>query len=191
MSRVLTASVVSLVLTSLLALTTLQSAAAENKTDQPEITVQFANWEETLKIVAGHKGKIVVLDAWSTTCEPCKEEFPNLVKLHNRHGNAGVACLSLACDFSGIKNRPPEYYKERVLKFLTKQKATFQNLISTVPADDLYDAMQISSIPVVYVFGRDGKLVKRFDNEKAEKEEDNFTYEDVTKLVEELLAKKK
>lgn len=154
------------------------------------VTVRFVTWEETLKLVAAHKGQVVVLDAWSTSCQPCKEEFPNLVKLHKKHGKAGVACMSLACDFSGIKDKPPEFYKERILKFLTKQGATFENLISTVPSDELYEQMAISSIPAVYVFGRDGKLVRRFDNEKAEKEEDNFTYEDVTKLVVELLARK-
>jgi hypothetical protein len=99
--------------------------------------------------------------------------------------------MSLACDYAGIKNKPPEYYRERVLKFLTKQGATFENLLSSVPSDELFDKkMELSSIPAVYVFGRDGKLVKRFDNEKAEKEEDNFTYADVTKLVEELVVAK-
>lgn len=99
--------------------------------------------------------------------------------------------MSLSCDFSGIKNKPPEFYREKVLAFLSKQQATFPNILSSTPIDELLDAMQLSSIPAVYVFGRDGKLVKRFDNEKSEKEEDNFTYDDVTKLVEELLAKKK
>jgi hypothetical protein len=51
--------------------------------------------------------------------------------------------------------------------------------------------MELASIPAVYVFGRDGKLAKRFDNEQAEKEEDAFTYADVIKLVDKLLAAKK
>ena len=163
----------------------------ESATDSGEVTLQIADWDETLKLVASHKGQVVVLDAWSTSCAPCMREFPNLVKLHRKYGGKQVACMSLACDYAGIKNKPPEYYRERVLKFLTKQGATFENLLSSVPSDELFDKkMELSSIPAVYVFGRDGKLVKRFDNEKAEKEEDNFTYADVTKLVEELVAKK-
>jgi thiol-disulfide isomerase/thioredoxin len=190
MSRSLATTFTFAAVLALITMAAFNTSVGADPADASAITVQFANWEQTLKIVAGHKGKVVVLDAWSTSCQPCKEEFPNLVKLHKKHGKSGLACLSLACDYSGVKDKPPEYYKERILKFLTKQGATFQNLIATVPSDELYDQMQLTSIPAVYVFGRDGKLAKRFDNEKAENEEDNFTYKDVTKLVEELLAKK-
>lgn len=156
-----------------------------------EVTLQIADWEETLERVAAHKGKIVVLDAWSTSCAPCMKEFPNLVKLHKKYGGKDVVCMSLACDYAGIKNKPPEFYREKVLKFLTRQGASFENLLSSVPSEELFDQkMQLSSIPAVYVYGRDGKLVKRFDNSDAKSDDDNFTYADVTKLVEELLAKK-
>jgi thiol-disulfide isomerase/thioredoxin len=191
MSRGLTATVVLLMAMALISMSTLKSPAAEKTAEKIEVTVRIANWEETQKMIAAHKGKVVVLDAWSTSCQPCVKEFPNLVKLHKQYGDKGLKCMSLSCDFSGIKNKPPEFYKEKVLKFLTKQEATFENILSNVPLDELLDQIQLSSIPAVYVFGRDGKLVKRFDNEKAEKEEDNFTYDDVTKLVVELLAKSK
>ncbi|HEY3965958.1 MAG TPA: TlpA disulfide reductase family protein [Planctomycetaceae bacterium] len=153
-------------------------------------SVQIVDWDETQKLVAAQKGKIVVLDAWSTSCPPCMKEFPNLVKLHQKYGGKQVVCMSLSCDYAGIKNKPPEFYRERVEKFLVKTGAEFQNLLSSVPSEDLFEKMGLSSIPAVYVYGRDGKLVKRFDNEQAKTEEDNFTYEHVTKLVEELVAKK-
>lgn len=155
-----------------------------------KVPLKILDWDETLKLVATHKGKIVVLDAWSTSCEPCKKEFPNLVKMHQKYGGKQVVCMSLSCDYVGIKNKPPEYYRERVLKFLEKEQADFQNLLSSVPAEELFDKMGLSSIPAVYVFGADGKLAKRFDNEQAKAEEDNFTYADINKLVEELVKKK-
>jgi thiol-disulfide isomerase/thioredoxin len=155
-----------------------------------KVEVKIADWKQTQKMVAAHKGKIVVLDAWSTTCAPCVKEFPNLVALHKKYGGKDVVCMSMSCDYAGIKNKPPEFYRERVITFLEKQGATFENILSSVPSDELFEEMELASIPAVYVYGRDGKLVKRFDNEKAEKEEDNFTYEHVNKLVAELAAKK-
>jgi hypothetical protein len=118
------------------------------------------------------------------------KEFPNLVKLHQKYGGKDVICMSLSCDYAGIKSKPPEFYRERVENFLLKQGAEFENLLSSVPSEDLFEKMGLSSIPAVYVYGRDGKLVKRFDNEEAKTEEDNFTYADVTKLVEQLAVKK-
>jgi len=158
---------------------------------KPKVTLQIVDWEETLKLVAAHKGKVVVLDAWSLSCAPCMKEFPNLVKLHQKYGGKEVVCMSLSCDYAGIKNKPPEYYREKVLKFLEKQGADFQNLLASVPSEDLFDKkMKISSIPVVYVFGPDGKIAKRFDNEQAKAEDDNFTYADINKFVDELVQKK-
>ena len=49
-----------------------------------KVTLQIVDWDETLMLVAAHKGKVVVLDAWSTSCQPCMKEFPNLVKLHRK-----------------------------------------------------------------------------------------------------------
>ena len=156
-----------------------------------KVALETATWEETLKLVAAHKGKkIVVLDAWSTSCQPCMKEFPNLVKLHQKYGDKRVACMSLSCDYQGIKSKPPEFYRPRVTAFLEKQGATFQNLLASEPAEELYEKMELASIPAVFVFGLDGKLVKRFDNEQAKTEEDNFTYEDVNKLLEKLLNAK-
>ena len=153
-----------------------------------KVSVKIVDWEETLEIVASHKGKIVVLDAWATSCPPCMKEFPNLVKLHKRYADKGVVCISLSCDYQGIKNKPPAFYHERVVKFLEKQGAVFQNLMSNVDAEQMYENMEVASIPTVFVFGRDGKIKKRFDNAQAKTEEDSFTYADVNRLVEELLA---
>ena len=157
------------------------------------VSLKIMNWEETQDIVKKHKGKIVVMDVWSTSCDPCMKEFPNLVKLHKTHGK-DVVCMSVSTDYAGSKNKPPEYYRERVLKFLQEQDAGFDNILLNVPSDELFEKIELSSIPAVYVYGRDGKLVKRFDSESAENlktDEEAFTYADVNKVVQGLLKGKK
>ena len=157
------------------------------------VSLKIMNWEETMEIVKKHKGKIVVMDVWSTSCDPCMKEFPNLVKLAKTQAK-DVVCLSVSTDYTGSKNKPPEFYRERVTKFLTEQDATFDNVLLNVPSDELFEKIELASIPAVYVFGRDGKLVKRFDSESAENvktDEEAFTYADVNKVVDELLKKKK
>jgi thiol-disulfide isomerase/thioredoxin len=147
------------------------------------------NWKEAQGLAATHQGKVVVLDIWSTSCEPCLSEFPHLVSLPQQHG-ADVVCMALNCDFIGAKNKPVDYYHERVLAALNDLKATnVVNLISTVPADELFLEMDIDSIPAVYVFGRDGKLVKRFDNRTpAGDGHEGISYEkQITPLVDELV----
>ncbi len=57
-------------------------------------------------------------------------------------------------------------------------------MLSALPADETYEKLGIASIPAVFVYGRDGKLVKRFDNETIKSDDEEFTYADITKVVE-------
>jgi thiol-disulfide isomerase/thioredoxin len=153
----------------------------------PAVSLDIKSWDETLELVANHKGKIVVLDLWSTACDPCMVEFPHLVEMHKQHGSK-VVCMSASCDYAGIKSKPPETYRGQVLEFLTKKGATFQNVLLNVESDTLFETIELASIPAVYVFGTDGKLAKRFDNDNAKPGED-FTYaKDIVPFVEKLLA---
>ena len=116
------------------------------------------------------------------------KEFPHLVEIHKKHGGEKVVCMSANCDYIGLKNMPPETYKPAVLEFLTKQEAKFPNVLLSVDPDVLFEKLDLASIPAVYVFGRDGQIAKRFDNDNAKKGED-FTYEkDIVPFVEKLIA---
>lgn len=175
----------------LLAFCLVPMASAEDPKEST-VSLKIMDWEETQEVVKKHKGKIVVMDLWSTSCDPCMKEFPNLVKMHKTLGK-DVVCLSVSSDYTGSKNKPPEFYRERVLKFLQEQGATFENILLNVPSDELFEKIELASIPAVYVYGRDGKLVKRFDSESAENlkaDEEAFTYADVNKVVQGLLKKK-
>lgn len=153
-----------------------------------DVSVQIASWAEVQQMVADHKGRVVVVDIWSTSCIPCMREFPNLVKLHQDHGE-DVACISVDVDYYGAGDSPDDY-REPVLKLLTKWDATFQNVISSDADEALYEKLggQLS-VPIILVYGRDGELAKRFENGGNDYGEDGFTYDDhVIPLVQELIA---
>lgn len=162
------------------------TTAAESKTD--DVTLNIKSWDDTLTLVAEHKGKVVVLDLWSTSCQPCLDEFPHLVELHKKYGSDKLVCVSVSCDFVGIQGKPPESYKDQVLEFLTRQKATFPNVLLNVESDALFEKLELASNPAVFVFGKDGKLAKRFDNDNAKNGEE-FTYQkDVLPFVEKAMS---
>jgi len=177
----------SLLLAGLAGLLGMESSQAD---DKAKVTLEITDWDSVVGKIAAHKGKIVVLDAWSTSCPPCMKEFPNLVKMNAKYGGKQVVCMSLSCDYAGIKNKPPEFYRERVMKFLDKEQATFENLMASDEAEVVFDKLKIASIPAVLVYGKDGKLAKCFNNDNATTDEEAFTYADVSKFVEELLKKK-
>jgi len=152
-----------------------------------DVTLSLMTWDETEQLIASKKGQIVVLDLWSTSCVPCRREFPHLVELH-REGGDDVACISYSLDYSGRVSRPPETYRDQVLEFLREQDATFDNILGTEESDVvLNEKLHLAAPPAVHVYDREGNLRKRFDNEDPAREE--FTYEkDVIPFVEQLLA---
>lgn len=173
------------------------AAACWLQADEPEkkvgkvknaVTLKVASWDDVKKEVASHKGRIVVLDIWSTSCVPCVKEFPNLVKLQAAHPEE-LVCISLNTNYIGLGK--PEDEQEDVLKYLNKEKAHLINLLSSEEDQELYKRIGIASIPVVQVYDRTGKLAKQFDNEKNEYGKDGFTYEKhITPYVKKLVESK-
>lgn len=140
---------------------------------QPEVTLVLKNFDELQQLIASKQGKVVVVDVWSTYCEPCMKEFPGLVALHKQHGPEKVACISLCANFAGLGK--PEDELAEPLKFLQDQGATFDNVLSSEPDTKLYEKLKIASVPTIFVYDRQGKLVKMFDGEPK--------YADVAALV--------
>jgi peroxiredoxin len=49
--------------------------------------------------LSDHLGKdVVLLDFWSTFCEPCKAEFPHLRALYDQHKSDGLLVVGVAMD---------------------------------------------------------------------------------------------
>jgi len=158
--------------------------AAGAESAAPEVKLQILDRAGIEGLIDSHRGKVVVMDAWSTACPPCLKEFPHLVELHHKHGADNVACISLSFDYEGIGE--PEEQQDKVLGFLRQQGAAFDNVLSSDESDLLYKKFNLVSVPAVFVYDREGRLRKRFDNEDSGAEP--FTYEDVNKLVESLLV---
>ncbi len=48
--------------------------------------------------LSDYAGKVVLLDFWSTTCDPCMTEMPHLVALYEKHKAAGFVVLAVSAD---------------------------------------------------------------------------------------------
>ncbi len=149
------------------------AASSESSSSAVKIVqVDFAAFENEIK---KHIGKLIVCDVWSTGCPPCMREYPNLVALSKRWPN-DVVCISYNVDYIGLKSKPVESYLPKVGGFLEKQKSTdVVNLISAEADSDVFEKLEIASIPVVMLYDRQGMLIKKFT--EANSGEDGLTYQ--------------
>jgi thiol-disulfide isomerase/thioredoxin len=161
--------------------------AASAAKRQARVTLLETDWAGVQTLVASHVGKVVVVDIWTTTCPACVAELPKFVALQNRFGPEQVACISVNCDYDGVPDKPPAFYRPRVLEMLQKNEAVFPNAMLTTSLIKFLDEAALASTPAVYVYNAKGKLERRFDNDDAVREEDEFHMADVERLVESLL----
>jgi thiol-disulfide isomerase/thioredoxin len=147
------------------------------------VKLEKLSWADFQKRIASNKGaKWTIVDAWATNCGPCKENFPHLVEMHKKYGDKGLAVVSLSLD-----DPTDDLAVADAEKFLKEKNATFTNVLFSDDSGDGYDALKISSIPAVFLYGPDGKEVKRFTMDDPN---DQFTYEDVEREVVARLAGK-
>ncbi|WP_337176326.1 TlpA disulfide reductase family protein [Paludisphaera sp.] len=141
------------------------------------IALQRLTWDQFQKHLASppEGTKFTVVDAWATTCGPCKENFPHLVEMHKKYASKGLAVVSLSID-------DPEDAKAvaDAEEFLREQKADFTNVLLEEEFGLGYEKLDIGAIPAVFLFGPDGKEVKRFTMDDPNNQ---FTYDEVEKDV--------
>ena len=139
-----------------------------------DVTVSIVKYDGMTDVIKKLKGKVVVVDCWADYCIPCKREFPKLVALHEKHKKDGFAAVSVSLDELEVG------VKDRVLKFLNAQNATFTNLILDEKPEVWQAKFQIDGPPYVVVFNKKGELVKKFVDK-------DVNYAEIEKLVTKLL----
>ncbi len=146
------------------------------------VKLERLNWSQLQKRLANPQAKYTMVDAWSTTCGPCKENFPHVVQMHKKFATKGLAIISLSLDDPSDTAAVAE-----AEKFLKEKKAVFTNVLLDESSGDGFDKLNIMAIPAVFIFGPDGKEVKRFTMDDPNNQ---FTYDEVEKAVANLLGAK-
>jgi thiol-disulfide isomerase/thioredoxin len=144
----------------LIALTAVALSCLGLAAQDPQVQLATVNYDKLTEMVKLQKGKVVVVDFWADFCVPCKREFPNLVKMHQKYAADGLVAMSVALD-----DPTDEKAKARVVKFLQARQATFTNILLDEKPEVWQKQLDIDGPPCVYVFARSGQLEKKFTGE--------------------------
>jgi thiol-disulfide isomerase/thioredoxin len=106
------------------------------------------------KLISSRNGKILVINIWATWCIPCREEFPDLVKLASTYPNGEVEIVGISVDY-------PDEVESKILPFLKAQKTNFKNYVQNFERqEDLINRLNqdwIGAIPATFIYDKRGK----------------------------------
>jgi thiol-disulfide isomerase/thioredoxin len=111
------------------------------------------------RLLERSRGKVVLLNFWATWCEPCVEEFPDLMKIAREFRPRGLEIILVSID-------DPEEIEEKVRPFLQSQGVSFRTYLKEARDDEVFintlDRTWSGAIPASFIFDREGVLVKKF-----------------------------
>jgi thiol-disulfide isomerase/thioredoxin len=110
-----------------------------------------------VQVVARQRGKVVLVNFWATWCEPCRQEFPDLVRLQKALGPRGLQVVGISTDFASAIPAAE--------KFLAEQRPTFPNYRKKSGGDDqdfinAVDKVWGGELPFSVLYDRSGKKSK-------------------------------
>lgn len=143
------------------------AAAPSSSKPAPEFKVATAGGTEFDS--ASLKGKVLVLNFWSTGCGPCVAEIPDLNQLVQKYGTRDVIFLALA----GESN-------DWLVPFLAEHPFAYQIIPA---AGAVFTSYQVSSLPVHVVIGRQGEIVARLTGAGEERADQ------LSRIIEQALAR--
>ena len=101
------------------------------------------------------RGKVVLVNFWATSCEPCVRELPGIALTWKRFGPQGFEVVGVAMSYD-----PPN----RVVEFTTKLGVGFP--ISLDVSGEIERGFGgLKFVPTTFVIDKQGRIARRIDGE--------------------------
>jgi thiol-disulfide isomerase/thioredoxin len=126
----------------------------EVSSERPSIvrSVELIDQKGLDKIIREREGKPLLLNIWATWCQPCVEEFPDLIKL---------AASDTLVEVVGISVDYPDELHTKVLPFLEKLKVPFKIYIAKFDKQEDFiaalDSTWNGAVPATFFYNGKGR----------------------------------
>lgn len=137
--------------------------------------VGTAGSPETIKkTIENANAPLTLVHVWATWCDPCREEFPEVLQVYRDTHDMGLDLQLVSAD------DPADM--EAVNRFLQEQHSPVGSLVSTELSQDfiqLFSSNWSGALPASFFFDADGKLVAEWQGKRNYEE----YYETITRLL--------
>ena len=136
-----------------------QSTNGAEKSSRPVgeiITVKDVDQAGLAALLKRENGRPLLVNFWATWCDPCRDEFPDLVKIDSEYRAQGLDFITVSLDdVSEIKTEVP--------KFLQQMRATMPayllNVADPEPSIKAIDPTWGGALPATVLYDKNGQIV--------------------------------
>jgi thiol-disulfide isomerase/thioredoxin len=146
-----------------------QSRNSRRATRRPAVkpaVTKAINAEQMQALLKRDGARPLLVNYWATWCDPCREEFPDLVKIDKQYRPRDLDFIAISLDdLADLKTTVP--------KFLRQMRAQMPNYLLNVsdpePAIKSVDAGWDGALPATFLYNQKGELVyKHFGRVKTD-----------------------
>jgi peroxiredoxin len=117
--------------------------------------VEFVTIQGDKVSTAELRGKVVLVNFWSTSCVTCIEEMPKIAKTYAKYHDRGLETVAVAMSYD-----PPNY----VLAYAVNNRLPFK--VALDPIGSVAKSFgNVDATPTTFVLDRRGKIVARYVGE--------------------------
>lgn len=130
--------------------------ASSTKPAPVKPVVKPINTDELKAFIAKQKDKPLLINFWATWCDPCRDEFPDLVKIDGEFRPQSLDFVTVSLDdMTELTTAVP--------KFLAEMKATMPTFLLNVtdpePAINAVDPKWQGDLPATFLYNEKGEIV--------------------------------
>jgi thiol-disulfide isomerase/thioredoxin len=115
--------------------------------------VQELPAQSVLTYIKNLNSPLVLVNFWASWCEPCKVEFPNILKLRERFEKDGLRVVFVSIDEPADLEAAQNFLKQQHVDFPTFYKGSQSAQFVT----DIYPKWS-GSVPTTILMGGDGQI---------------------------------
>jgi thiol-disulfide isomerase/thioredoxin len=127
------------------------------------------------KVIAAHKGRVVLASFWATWCVPCRKEMPDLVQLAQRLSARGFDLVMISADEPDREAAALKLLNDNhVPGLLYRLQAANNGKDKDADNDRFYTSVDPhwaeGALPGLFLYDRSGKKVRSFIGETSVKD---------------------
>jgi biotin carboxylase/thiol-disulfide isomerase/thioredoxin len=118
----------------------------------PAAEIQPATIEQLQQAVRAGGARLVLLNVWATWCVPCREEFPDLMRIRREYRERGLRLVLVSADTDSQIPAAKRFLAEQGVDFLTYLKQG-----ADMPFIDSLDARWSGALPATLLYDGTGR----------------------------------